>query len=85
MAISYFGFTKPLSNKQTSVCFLHLLHIFKRISEKILLEANNMNPDQTAPLDPYCLQFRLPKTISRQARQATKVVTSWLRISQICV
>ena len=23
--------------------------------------ANAMNPDQTAPKDPYCLQYRLPK------------------------
>ena len=32
--------------------------------------SNNMNPDQTArseqsDLDPYCLQFRLPKNIRR--------------------
>ena len=32
-----------------------------------LMEANTMNPDQTAPweqsdLGPYCLQYRLPKT-----------------------
>ena len=31
------------------------------------MEANTMNPDQTAPweqsdLGPYCLQYRLPKT-----------------------
>ena len=34
------------------------------------VEANNMNPDQTAPLEqsdlgPYCLQYRLPKNIRR--------------------
>ena len=35
-----------------------------------VMEANTMNPDQTAPweqsdLGPYCLQYRLPKNISR--------------------
>ena len=39
-----------------------------------------MNPDQTAPreqsdLDPYCLQYRLPKNISRQKEQTTKFIT----------
>ena len=39
-----------------------------------------MNVDRTAPkeqsdLCPYCLQYRLPKTISKQEEQATKVVT----------
>ena len=43
-----------------------------------------MNPDQTAPfgssdLGPYCLQYRLPKNISRQEEQMIKVVTGWLR------
>ena len=34
-----------------------------------------MNPNQTAPygsdLGPYCLQYRLPKNISRQEEQTT--------------
>ena len=35
------------------------------------MESNNMNPDQTAAkeqadLGPYCLQYRLPKNISRR-------------------
>ena len=40
-----------------------------------------MYPDQTAPtreqsdLGPYCLQDKLPKCISRQKEQTTKVVT----------
>ena len=47
------------------------------------MEANNMNPDQMAPeeqsdLGPYCLQYRLPKTISRRNEQTTKVVTGRL-------
>ena len=25
------------------------------------LDANNMNPDRTAPKGPYCLQYRLPE------------------------
>ena len=38
---------------------MHFRHDFS-------IEANNMNPDQTAPmeqsdLDPYCLQYWLPK------------------------
>ena len=27
----------------------------------VILEANNMNPDQTAPLGPYCLQYWFSK------------------------
>ena len=42
----------------------------------IFMEANSMDPDQTAPkeqsdLGPYCLQHRLPKNISRQEEQST--------------
>ena len=41
------------------------------------METNNMNPDQTAPwvqsdLVPYCLQYRLPKNISRLEKQRQK-------------
>ena len=39
------------------------------------METNNLNPDQTAreqsDLGPQCLQFRLPKNISRQGEQTT--------------
>ena len=40
------------------------------------MEANNMNPDQTAPweqsdLGSYCLQYMLPKNISRREEQKT--------------
>ena len=40
-----------------------------------------MNHDQTAPkeqsdLDPYCLQYKLPKNISRGEEQMTKVLTN---------
>ena len=35
------------------------------------MQANNMNPD----LGPYCLQYRLPKNVSRKREQTTKVVT----------
>ena len=36
-----------------------------------------MNTDQAAPLEqsdlcPYCLQYRLPKSMSRQEEQTTK-------------
>ena len=50
------------------------------------MEANNMDPGQTAPweqsdLGPYCLQYRLLKSISRQEEQTTKVVTDGLRVN----
>ena len=63
------------------VCWLHLLHIFKCPSDYIFsIEVNNMIPDQTAPpkeqsdLGPYCLQYRLPKNISRQEEQTANIV-----------
>ena len=43
------------------------------------MKANNMSPDQT-DLGPYCLQYKLPKKISRQDRQRTEVVTGGLRV-----
>ena len=50
------------------------------------MEAINMNPDQTAPLDQselssYCLQYRLSKNKSRQEEQTTTVVTGGLRVN----
>ena len=45
------------------------------------MEANNTDPDQTTSkkeqfdLGSYCLQYRLPKNISRQEEQTMKVVT----------
>ena len=36
------------------------------------MEANSMNPDQTAPKGPHYLQYRLPKNISRQEEQMIK-------------
>ena len=47
--------------------------------------ANSMNPYQTSPkeqsdLGPYCLQYRLPKNISRREEQTTKAVTGGKRI-----
>ena len=51
-------------------CFLPLLHIQVHSRLDFSMEANTMNPDQTAPLEsdlgPYCLQYRLPKNISRR-------------------
>ena len=43
------------------------------------MQANTMNPDQT-DLFPYCLQYRLPKDISRQEEQITKVVIDGIRV-----
>ena len=45
------------------------------------MEANNMNPDQS-DLCPECLQYRLPKTISRQEEQTTKFMTGRKRVKQ---
>ena len=44
------------------------------------MEANNMNPSQTARSDlgQYCLQCRLPKNKGRCKEQRTKVVTGRL-------
>ena len=54
-----------------NVCLLPLLHILRCTQTNLITEANTMNPDQTAPkehsdLGPYCLQYRLPKYISRR-------------------
>ena len=38
-----------------------------------------MNPE--SDLGSYCLQYRLPKNISRREEQKTKVVTGGLRVS----
>ena len=44
-----------------------------------------MNPDQTAPksdLGAYCLQYRLPKNISRWMREhPTKVMNGGLKVN----
>ena len=41
----------------------------------------NMNPDQTAPkLGLYFLQYWVPKNISIQEEQTTKVMTGGLRV-----
>ena len=42
--------------------------IFKRNSDLILLWKQKlyMNPDQTATLGPFCLQYRLAKSLSRR-------------------
>ena len=47
------------------VCFLHLLHIQVNFKFRLFMEANNMNPWEQSDLGPYCLQYRLPKNISR--------------------
>ena len=44
-----------------------------------------MNPDQTAQSDlgPYCLQYRLPRNISKREEPTTKVVTSGLMVNML--
>ena len=49
------------------------------------IEANNMNPDQTAPreqsyLSSYCLQYGYRRTLTKE-EQTTKVVTIRLRVN----
>ena len=51
------------------VCFLRLLHILRMLFRlDFFMEADNINPHQTAHAVPYCLQYtlyyRLPKNIS---------------------
>ena len=48
-------------------CFLCLLHIQVHFRLNFFMEACKINPDQTAPKGQYCLQYRLPKNISRLA------------------
>ena len=46
----------------------------------MLAEANNLNPDQTASdQGSYCLQYMLPKNISRREENITNVVISGIR------
>ena len=50
------------------VCFSCLLQISKCMSYysvSLYMETNNINPDQTADLGPYCLHYRLLKNRSR--------------------
>ena len=50
------------------------------------MEANKMDPDQTAEKQsdqgPYYLQYRLPKKKSRQEEQMTKIVTDGKRVNR---
>ena len=48
------------------------IHVLFRLD--IFMEANNIDPDQTAPreqsdLSPYCLHYRLPENISKRKWQ----------------
>ena len=48
-------------------CFMSATYIKVHFRLDFFKAANNMNPDQTAPsdLDSFCLEYRLPKNISR--------------------
>ena len=49
---------------KTNVCWLAYIQVHFRLD--FFMEANTMDPDQTAPdLGPYCVQYMLPKNISR--------------------
>ena len=45
------------------------VHAYSQVRLRLhfIMDANNIKPDQTAPLGPHsiCLQYRLPKNISR--------------------
>ena len=62
--------------------FISAAYIVMHFRLDFFMEAN-MNPDQTAPLGPYCLQYRQPKNISRGVEQTTKVLTIWLTVNII--
>ena len=57
--------------------FLSQLHIFVHFKLDFIMEVNTMNPDQS----PYCLQYRVPKNISRREEQTTNVMTGWQRVN----
>ena len=43
-----------------------------------------MDPDQTeSDLGPNCLQYRLPKNMSKQEEQTTKALTGGLRVNVV--
>ena len=44
------------------------------------MAANNMSQREKSDYGPYCLQYNLPKNISRQEVQTTKVVTDGLGV-----
>ena len=46
-----------------------------------MLSAFNVCPREQFDLGPYCLQYRLPKNISRRKEQTTNVVTVLLRFN----
>ena len=52
------------------------------LQTSFFMEANTKNPDQTAPLGPYCLQYSLPKNIKQMREQMTKVVTGGKRVNR---
>ena len=72
--------------KMLSVFFMCAAYTQVHLRLDFLMQTNNMNPDQTAleeqsDLGPYCLKYRLPKSISRPMEQTTKDdVTGGLRI-----
>ena len=39
---------------------------------------------EQSDLNPYCLQYRLAKNLSRREEQLTKVVTGELRVNGVC-
>ena len=59
-------------------CLLYMSAAYIQVHFRLdfFMKANSIDPDQTAPkeqsdLGPYCLQYRLPKNISRREEQWT--------------
>ena len=71
------------------VWFLHLLHILKFTSDWVLSWKQTLwtliglLPWEQSDLGSYCLQYRLPKTISRWGKQKTNAVTSGWSVNMI--
>ena len=75
--INVLTFIQALFFPENVVCFLHLLHISKCTSDKkfswkqIIWTLIRRLLREQSDLGPYCLQFRLPKNISRQEERTT--------------
>ena len=63
--------------------------LLPNITDKLSLEANSVDPEQTAPikeqsdLGPHCLPWRLLKHFSRREKQTTFVAIGTLRVKAL--
>ena len=54
------------------------------ITDKLSIEANSVDPEQTAHIGPHCLPYRLLKHFSRREKQITFVAIGALRVKISC-